>query len=102
MLPKELEFPIVFLIGLEEDLFPNARRGGHAELEEERRLFYVAVTRAEKMLVLSYAERRTIHGRNQPHSMSQFVSEIDQELLRKVHPQSGLRAWAQHRSNRIL
>ncbi len=92
---KGLEFPVVFLIGLEEDLFPNARRGGHAELEEERRLFYVAVTRAEKMLVLSHAERRSIHGRNQPQMMSQFLSEIDQSLLRKIRPQSGLRAWAQ-------
>ena len=91
---KGLEFPIVFLIGLEEDLFPNARRGGHAELEEERRLFYVAVTRAEKMLVLTYAERRNVHGRNQPRLMSQFISEIDQTLLRVIRPQSGLRTWA--------
>lgn len=91
---KGLEFPVVFLIGLEEDLFPNARRGGKAELEEERRLFYVAVTRAEKILTLSYAQRRTVHGRNQPRMMSQFINEVDPKLLRILQPQTGLKSWA--------
>ena len=78
---KGLEFPVVFLVGLEEDLFPNARRGGGAELEEERRLFYVAVTRAEHLLVLSYALLRSMHGQRQARMMSRFVGEIDQNLL---------------------
>ena len=92
---KGLEFPVVFVVGLEENLFPSARKGGASELEEERRLFYVAVTRAEKRLVLSYAKQRTVHGQKQPRMMSQFLSEVDQGLFYKAPHQSDLLRWAQ-------
>ena len=91
---KGLEFPVVFLVGLEEELFPSAMRGGEADLEEERRLFYVAVTRAEHILSLTYAQMRTWHGNRQPRLMSRFVHEIESELLQHVR-HSPLRTWVQ-------
>lgn len=84
---KGLEFDYVFITGLEEDLFPHqklgAQRIGQAEEEEERRLFYVALTRAREKLYLSYAEIRTIFGSQIFNSRSRFFEDIDENLLEK-------------------
>jgi DNA helicase-2/ATP-dependent DNA helicase PcrA len=81
-LAKGLEFPYVFIVGLEEDLFPSAMSmGSRSELEEERRLFYVALTRAEKQAYLTYALSRYRWGKLVDSEPSRFIEEIDQEYL---------------------
>ena len=75
---KGLEFPSVFVVGLEEDLFPNSMAlNSRADLEEERRLFYVAVTRAEERLTLSFAKSRYKYGQMSYNEPSRFLTEID-------------------------
>ncbi|MBQ1225684.1 MAG: ATP-binding domain-containing protein, partial [Clostridia bacterium] len=79
---KGLEFPIVFLTGMEEGLFPGYRsQTDMAELEEERRLAYVAITRAKEKLYITYAKNRMLFGRTQFSTESQFVKEIPQHLI---------------------
>jgi DNA helicase-2/ATP-dependent DNA helicase PcrA len=78
---KGLEFDHVFIVGLEEELFPSARDGDQAEIEEERRLFYVALTRARERSFLSLAEMRFIHGSMAFRRPSRFVREIDDRYL---------------------
>lgn len=74
---KGLEFPYVFVIGMEEQIFPSFLASSRAELEEERRLFYVAVTRAEKQVTLSYAQTRFNNGQRSGGELSRFVEDID-------------------------
>ena len=79
---KGLEFPYVFVAGMEENLFPSIMSiSSRQELEEERRLFYVAVTRAEKQLVLSYALTRYQYGNSSCQELSRFVEEIDPQFI---------------------
>ena len=78
---KGLEFPYVYVIGMEEQIFPSFLASSRAELEEERRLFYVAVTRAEKQVTLSYAQTRFNNGQRMGGEISRFVEEIDSEYL---------------------
>ncbi len=79
---KGLEFPNVFMTGLEEDLFPASQSTANpSALEEERRLFYVALTRAEKKVVISYATSRYRNGQIIPTRPSRFISEIDPHFL---------------------
>ena len=79
---KGLEFPAVFLVGMEEGIFPGYQSIGEPkELEEERRLFYVGITRAKKKLFLTCAKRRTIFGSTSYNAISRFVKEIPEELL---------------------
>jgi DNA helicase-2/ATP-dependent DNA helicase PcrA len=79
---KGLEFPTVFVVGLEENLFPSyMSMDNPAELEEERRLFYVAITRAEKHCFLSYAESRFHFGQMEYSKPSRFIADIDKEYL---------------------
>lgn len=79
---KGLEFPVVFLVGLEEGIFPGYKSIGEPhELEEERRLFYVGITRAKKYLYLTCAKRRTIFGSTSYNAISRFVKEIPKELI---------------------
>ena len=79
---KGLEFPVVFLVGMEEGIFPGYKSIGEPkELEEERRLFYVGITRAKQYLHLSCAKHRTIFGSTSYNSISRFVCEIPEELL---------------------
>ncbi|WP_159722902.1 DNA helicase PcrA [Enterococcus sp. CSURQ0835] len=79
---KGLEFPVVFLVGMEENLFPLSRAlMEEAELEEERRLAYVGITRAEEELYLTNAFSRTLYGKTQYNQPSRFIEEIDDELL---------------------
>jgi DNA helicase-2/ATP-dependent DNA helicase PcrA len=80
---KGLEFPIVFLVGLEAGLFPNYRSlNDPLALEEERRLCYVGITRAQEMLYLSHARERRLYGTREPATRSQFIGELPGELLR--------------------
>ena len=82
---KGLEFPVVFLTGLEEGIFPNENRNsGNDFLEEERRLCYVAITRAMKLLYLTYANARYLHGSYNYLMPSRFISEIPCELLESI------------------
>ena len=86
-LAKGLEFPHVFVVGLEEDLFPSAMSmGTRSELEEERRLFYVALTRAEKQAYLTYALSRYRWGKLVDSEPSRFIEEIDAQYLDIVTP----------------
>ena len=80
---KGLEFDVVFLIGVEEGIMPHARSVEESEsnLEEERRLFYVAVTRAKRRLILSSARARRWRGRLRESGPSPFLTELPQELL---------------------
>jgi ATP-dependent DNA helicase UvrD/PcrA len=79
---KGLEFPVVFLTGLEENVFPHERSSGdERELEEERRLAYVGITRAEKRLYLTRAVARAWFGRPAYHQQSRFLSEVPAELI---------------------
>jgi len=80
---KGLEFRNVYIVGLEEDLFPSQMMlESRADLEEERRLFYVAITRAEKRLTISYAESRYHYGRLKVCEPSRFLMEVDQDYLK--------------------
>jgi len=95
---KGLEFPYVFLVGLEEGLFPHERStGGEADIEEERRLFYVGVTRAQKKLYLTYASERWQTGRIVRAEPSRFLREIRPENLQgwtlPPESQSRERTW---------
>jgi len=84
---KGLEFPAVFLVGLEEYLLPHANSMGEAaELEEERRLCYVGVTRAQDLLFLSYAETRNVAGSVEPRSPSRFLGEMGEAHVAELEP----------------
>ena len=79
---KGLEFPYIYIVGMEEDLFPSGMSvNTRAELEEERRLFYVALTRAEKKVTISFAESRYRWGKLNYSEPSRFIDEIDQQYL---------------------
>ncbi|MCM3570215.1 DNA helicase PcrA [Neobacillus mesonae] len=82
---KGLEFPVVFLIGMEEGVFPHNRSlTEEAEMEEERRLAYVGITRAEQNLYLTNAQMRTLFGRTNMNPASRFISEIPEDLIEGV------------------
>lgn len=78
---KGLEFPYVFIVGLEEGLFPYERESGEGDTEEERRLMYVALTRAQKKLFLSFAMMRAVFGNIDMRTQSSFLEELPGELL---------------------
>lgn len=79
---KGLEFKNVFIVGVEEELFPSTMSSGSADgIEEERRLFYVAITRAEDFCVISYAKSRMKNGCTNPSNPSRFIKDIDAEML---------------------
>lgn len=84
---KGLEFPLVFLVGLEEGLFPHQMSiEEEGRLEEERRLCYVGITRAEKQLVMSYAEQRRLFGNTMYGIPSRFLNEIPDSLVEEIRP----------------
>ncbi|CAM3936218.1 ATP-dependent helicase [Flavobacterium antarcticum] len=86
-LAKGLEFPYVFVVGMEEDLFPSAMSmSTRSELEEERRLFYVALTRAEHQAYLTYAQSRYRWGKLTDSEPSRFINEIDEQYLEYISP----------------
>ncbi len=84
---KGLEFPVVFLIGMEEGVFPHSRSlMEEVEMEEERRLAYVGITRAEQTLFLTNAQMRTLFGRTNMNPPSRFIKEIPADLIEGVEP----------------
>lgn len=86
-LAKGLEFPYVYIVGMEEDLFPSGMNmNSRSELEEERRLFYVALTRAEKQAYLTYTQSRYRWGKLIDAEPSRFIEEIDESYLEYLNP----------------
>src|SRR5690349_23442082 len=84
---KGLEFDVVFLSGLEEGLFPHEQSVTERDgLEEERRLAYVAITRARNRLYLSHAQTRMLHGQTRYNIPSRFLEEIPQQLMKWLTP----------------
>lgn len=83
---KGLEFPLVFITGMEQGLFPSQRSVEEGGIEEERRLCYVGITRAEQKLYLSMAEHRKLYGRDHFNTASKFISEIPSEHLQEIRP----------------
>ena len=83
---KGLEFPVVFLVGMEEGLFPHNMSLMENNLEEERRLCYVGITRAKEHLYLTNAKRRMLYGKENMNIPSRFISEIDEKLIEKIGP----------------
>ncbi|MCI6151840.1 MAG: UvrD-helicase domain-containing protein [Fusobacterium perfoetens] len=83
---KGLEFPIVFLVGLEDEVFPNTTKVliDNEQLEEERRICYVAITRAEERLFLSFASQRYNYGKEQFMTPSRFIKEIPEDLIERA------------------
>ena len=91
---KGLEFKYVFIAGLEYGLFPHERQNENQaaeDQEEERRLFYVAITRAERKLFLSFANFRTIFGTRQINAPSEFIGDIPTNILEKEMEESGVK-----------
>jgi DNA helicase-2/ATP-dependent DNA helicase PcrA len=87
---KGLEFPIVFLPGMEDGIFPGMQNimAGPDDMEEERRLAYVAITRAKDQLYISHAKLRMLYGRTQCNPVSRFVGEIPDELIYEDIPRN--------------
>lgn len=89
---KGLEYPVVFIIGMEENVFPHARSmQDDEEMEEERRLAYVGITRAEQKLYLTSARYRTLYGRASYNNPSRFIAEISEEIIEDLAKESGFR-----------
>ncbi len=87
---KGLEFPVVFVIGAEEGVFPHSRSVEEGNIEEERRLCYVAITRAKQRLYMTSARRRSLYGRGyQPSLRSRFLAEVPEELVERYATESG-------------
>lgn len=85
---KGLEFKLVFVVGLEHELFPHVRDGADADMEEERRLFYVAITRAKEKLHLSYATLRMLFGETRLQVPSQFLRDVPDHLVYREERES--------------
>ncbi len=81
---KGLEFDCVFVVGVEENLLPSQMCRSNADIEEERRLMYVAITRARKFCMISYARQRTVNGQSGSVIPSRFISDIDRRFLRMM------------------
>ncbi len=97
---KGLEFPVVVIAGLEEGLFPHSRASGdEAEIEEERRLCYVGMTRARSRLVLTGAARRRVFGEYQASESSRFIDEVPAELLDRMLPSVAANPYQGHFSH---
>ncbi|MFO7634910.1 MAG: 3'-5' exonuclease, partial [Caldilinea sp.] len=84
---KGLEFPVVFIAGCEEGLLPYTRNDETPDVEEERRLFYVGMTRAREKLILSHARTRFLYGQYMENAPSRFVGEIETALLELRRPE---------------
>ena len=85
---KGLEFPVVFLVGLEEGLFPIARAVrsmNDADIEEERRLCYVGITRAKEVLYITLTKKRTLYGKTNQSIASRFMEELPKECIEKLN-----------------
>lgn len=97
---KGLEFPVVFLLGMEEGVFPHSRSlMEEEEMEEERRLAYVGITRAEEELYVTNAQMRTLFGRTNCHPVSRFIGEIPSDLLVDVRAEERMKMSSASRQN---
>ena len=81
---KGLEFPRVFMVGVEEGIFPSGMSFDEGRLQEERRLAYVGITRAKRKLTISYAELRRLYGKEERHIPSRFIEELPEENIREI------------------
>jgi DNA helicase II / ATP-dependent DNA helicase PcrA len=81
---KGLEFPVVFIVGVEEDIIPHRKSSG--DIEEERRLFYVGITRAMKELYITHTSHRLKYGKKVPSSPSRFLEEVPQAVMKRIDP----------------
>ncbi|MBL7003025.1 MAG: DNA helicase II [Gammaproteobacteria bacterium] len=98
---KGLEFPLVFMVGMEEGLFPHQRSCDDAnQLEEERRLCYVGITRAREKLVVCSAEVRRLYGSDSYNPVSRFIKEIPQDLMEEVRPKAQFTQAVSHTPQR--
>ncbi|WP_261134339.1 DNA helicase PcrA [Bacillus sp. Marseille-Q3570] len=98
---KGLEFPVVFLMGLEEGIFPHSRSiFDDDEMEEERRLAYVGITRAEEELFLTNAKMRTLYGKTTMNAPSRFINEIPDEIVESLNEEQETLPW-QKTSNQM-
>jgi superfamily I DNA/RNA helicase len=79
---KGLEFPVVFIAGVEEDILPHKKSEG--DIEEERRLFYVGITRAMKELYITYTGHRQKYGKDVPSNPSRFLEELPEDVIEKI------------------
>ena len=91
---KGLEFPVVFIVGCEEMLIPYQRDGKRCDLEEERRLLYVGMTRAQQKLILTHARKRFLFGQMMQNSPSRFLQDIEQ-ALKEIQQRAGRKAGKQ-------
>ena len=98
---KGLEFPVVMIMGMEEGIFPSGRAEGKMGIEEERRLFYVAMSRAKERLILSRSVSRLVFGRKTFLDPSRFIAEIPEKLI-KVCAGRGKKAKKKKRSRKQL
>ena len=88
---KGLEFPVVFLVGMDEGLFPHSRTlMDESQIEEERRLAYVGITRAERQLYVTNASTRTMYGRISAYLPSRFLDEIPESLIEEYHRRTAM------------
>lgn len=96
---KGLEFPVVFLVGLEDGIFPHSRSiNDPQELEEERRLAYVAITRAERILYITHSMRRRVYGEEMAAEPSQFLNEMPLEMIKDLSQGSSWLSFAKNNS----
>ena len=96
---KGLEFPVVFIVGLEDGIFPHSRSiNDSKELEEERRLAYVAITRAEKILYVTHSMRRRVYGEEMAAEPSQFLNEMPLELIQDLSTSASWLSYARSTS----
>ena len=86
---KGLEYPVVFMIGCEEGVFPHSRSIDEGNLEEERRLCYVGITRAEQHLYMTYARTRSLFGTRSYNMPSRFLDELPAELTERDEARAG-------------
>ncbi|OOH88914.1 DNA helicase II [Pasteurellaceae bacterium 15-036681] len=97
---KGLEFPRVFMVGVEEGIFPSGMSFDEGRLSEERRLAYVGITRAKKKLTISYAESRRLYGKEERHLPSRFIAELPDEHTREVRLRGNINRPATFASQR--
>lgn len=99
---KGLEFPVVFIVGCEENMIPYKRDGQECDPEEERRLFYVGMTRAQEKLILSRAKRRLLFGRSRQNAPSRFLNDIEDALKEFKKRSSGSSAKQKNKDQMSL
>lgn len=98
---KGLEFPRVFIVGVEEGIFPSGMSSEEGRLQEERRLAYVGITRAKRKLTISYAENRRLYGKEERHLPSRFIAELPEEHIREVRLRGSINRPANFANSRL-